>query len=583
AAGVAFVPLDEVEEAAAVVPAVLEAAGVGGLVSSVADDLAALADLDLLLVLDNCEHVLDAVADFASRVGGSRLTLLATSRQSIGVEGERVVAVAPLMADGPQLFAARAASAGVDTDPDHPAVARIVANVDGLPLAIEMAAALTPSLGLDDLVELTAATPSTMRSPIRGAAKRQRHLGALIDWSLDRLVDVDRLAVGDLAVFEGTFTREHAAALIGSQRLTTLPELVDRSLLVADTSDGRARYRMLRTVRERVWQRHDDREATSERHADIVSTFVGLLDDGLQTDDEATVHGELLERYADLRSAHAWARRRRPELAVGLTACTYNWAHSRQIADPFRWADELGAGGHGGEPAVALAMAQARFLDGKADEALALLGQVVDRSTGRIRLAVHETIGDINLALGRLDESIDTNVELVRLSEKADDIHYAVIGLVGQAIGHRYGGRRSEAERLLDVIGSVAAVAPTDRGWCRYARAEVIGDEDVEGAADDFRVATELADTVGNRFLGGVARVSLSALRARAGAPEASIDDLVETIVEWRQRGMRSYLETSLRNLVILLHRVERDREAAELLGALDRWAEFDTFGDEAR
>jgi predicted ATPase/DNA-binding SARP family transcriptional activator len=586
--GAVFVALDALDDPAAVVPAVLDGVGLGSIAGAEEDGLAQLAAMDLLLLLDNCEHVVDVVAAMLDRLLAGRMRVLATSRQRLGIDGERVVVLAPLGSDGVgsdgvRMFVERANAAGVVVDPDDHAVAEIVRNVDGLPLAIEMAAALVSSHGIDDLAGATHSEIDRMRSPRRAGPERQRDLGRLIDWSLDRLDPETRDAVHRLGVMEATFDARTAASILGEHGPRLVHDLVDASLLIADTGGRSAEYRMLRTVRDRV-KRSCDPAAWAEIEAHHAVTFTDALrelDRTMRTGDEPTAHHGVLRSYADLRAAHAWSSVHRPELAADLTRHLYNWALTRQYGDPFRWAERLLVDDRPAPP-VAVSVAQARFFVGRADESVALLDATIDRTDGPDLLPLLEALADITMGLGDLDRSIEASRRLMDAAAAADDIRYLVIGWVGVSISHRYAGRREIALSMVDEVMGLRATAPSDVGWCHYTRAEVVADDDVDGSAADLRRTIELADSVGNRFLGGVSRVALSALRARAGEPEASLHDLVVTIEDWRRRGMRSYLATSLRNLAILLDRIDRNTEAARLLGALERSAGFDSFGDEA-
>ncbi|BCB78970.1 hypothetical protein GCM10022251_43200 [Phytohabitans flavus] len=177
--------------------------------------------------------------------------MLATSRESLAVPGETLFRVAPL--DPPsaaQLFAARAAAAGTTIDPDDPAVAAICARLDGLPLALELAATRVPALGvrvlagrLDDRFRLLAAAG-------RGVPDRQRTLRAMIDWSWELLDEPQRAALVGLAVQPGGATVEAAEAICaGPDVPEVLAQLVERSMVVAERSTaGDVRYRLLETV-----------------------------------------------------------------------------------------------------------------------------------------------------------------------------------------------------------------------------------------------------------------------------------------------------------------------------------------------
>jgi predicted ATPase/DNA-binding CsgD family transcriptional regulator len=207
-----------------------------------------LRDQKLLLCLDNCEHLLDPVAELVVALQSScpEITVLTTSREPLDVPGEVVRRVPPLtVSEGPELFVERAGF--VPSEADAEAIRSICRRLDGMPLAIELAASwlrtLTPrqiEAGLDDRFGLLVRNT-------RGAAARQQTLAASIDWSHE-LLDADERAVfRRLAVFAGGFTLDAVRAVCEDPGvLETLGRLVDKSLVVAEE----ARYRLLETIRE---------------------------------------------------------------------------------------------------------------------------------------------------------------------------------------------------------------------------------------------------------------------------------------------------------------------------------------------
>jgi predicted ATPase/DNA-binding SARP family transcriptional activator len=233
-----------------------------------------------LLILDNCEHVIDAVAELAetllTRCPG--LTILATSREPLGVPGESVRPVEPLLPDqAHRLFAERAAAVRPDADAvvgDKEAVAEICRRLDGLPLAIELAAArlrlLTPRQiadRLDDRFRL-------LTSGSRTVLPRQQTLRAVVDWSWDLLDERERTTLCELSVFAGGWELEAAEAVCTGPAADLLGTLVDKSLIVAapyerDGSES-MRYRMLETIHEYAVERAAEdpglRLAAERRH-----------------------------------------------------------------------------------------------------------------------------------------------------------------------------------------------------------------------------------------------------------------------------------------------------------------------------
>jgi predicted ATPase len=208
-----------------------------------------------LLVLDACEHVIDAAAAFAERLLSAcpGVRVLATSRERLGVRGERTVRLAPLPlgSDAEILFTDRAVVAGPGFVADPAAVAEVCARLDGLPLAIELAAARTAALGaggvlagLDDCLGLLAGG--------RGADERHRSLRAVIGWSYDLLDDEERRFFRQLAVFAGAFTLDAALAVTTAggrgKAADLLGRLADKSLVVHECGTPGV-WRLLDTVR----------------------------------------------------------------------------------------------------------------------------------------------------------------------------------------------------------------------------------------------------------------------------------------------------------------------------------------------
>ena len=234
---------------------------------SMSESLAAvLARRQLLIVLDNCEHVLAAVADLCAALllAADDIRILATSREPVGVAGETRYRLAPLtLPGGPAgigsceaviLFADRARRVDPHftlTPESAPTVARLVRGLDGLPLAIELAAARVEALGVAQLADRLDDRFVLLAGTDRLAVARHRSLAAAVQWSYELLSEQERQVFRWLAVFPGPFTLEAAEAVAGSQAGLAVLHLVDCSLLGPPRAgpDGRARYSMLETLR----------------------------------------------------------------------------------------------------------------------------------------------------------------------------------------------------------------------------------------------------------------------------------------------------------------------------------------------
>ncbi|MEV6828608.1 BTAD domain-containing putative transcriptional regulator [Amycolatopsis sp. NPDC051102] len=281
-----------------------------------ADRLAAgLADRPLLLVLDNCEHVVAEAARLTRRLLGecAGLRVLATSREALGLTGETLVPVGALPADAAErLFTDRAAAVAPGEAPAAGAVTRICAALDGLPLAIELAAARLRTLSADDVAARLGDRFGLLSRGDRTAEPRHRTLRGVVEWSWDLLDADEQLLAGRFAVFAGG-ARPAAVERVCDVPDAVLTGLVEKSLV---EFDGR-RYRMLETIRAFCAERGDDRRAA---HAKYFLDFACTHEPKLRGADQLTALAELTAEHADLHAALRWSAAEAPETALRLIA-----------------------------------------------------------------------------------------------------------------------------------------------------------------------------------------------------------------------------------------------------------------------
>ncbi|UQT57677.1 winged helix-turn-helix domain-containing protein [Streptomyces durmitorensis] len=267
----------------------------------------------LLLLLDNCEHVIGAAAGLAQTLltHCPDLTVIATSREPLGVPGEFVRPVEPLPPDpAHRLFTERATAVRPDFDPDEDAgaVAEICRRLDGLPLAIELAAArlrlLTPRQiadRLDDRFRL-------LTSGSRTVLPRQQTLRAVVDWSWDLLDEPERTVLREVSVFAGGWDIEAAEAVCTGPAADLIGALVDKSLLIAEpTAGGDMRYRMLETIHEYASERAAEtpelRTAAGRRHTAYVRALVEKAEPLLRSADQLPWIQRLETELDNIRAA----------------------------------------------------------------------------------------------------------------------------------------------------------------------------------------------------------------------------------------------------------------------------------------
>lgn len=339
-----------------------------------------------LIVLDNCEHVVDAAVDLVEAIGERcpSVTVLVTSREALLVEGEQVVPLRPMSVGGKpgtsaaaQLFLERAAGALGSFEPDERELAlvdRICERVDGLPLAIELAAARMASMSLHE-IETKLDDCFQLLTRRRGAVERQQSLRTTVAWSYDLLDGDEQLLFDRLSGFPGGFDAAAAAAVGGGPPLgdavdDVLGSLVAKSLLVASRGAHGVRYHQLETIRRFGEERLSARGETLEvrrRHLDHFRTWVRHADTRLKTEQELRSHQAFLDEWHNLRSAFAWAC----ELDDGDAACSiiseaFWWAATRVRLEIGEWCDAAlrlpSAADHPLRSMVAAAGAYAAFM-----------------------------------------------------------------------------------------------------------------------------------------------------------------------------------------------------------------------------
>ncbi|MEP7021644.1 MAG: BTAD domain-containing putative transcriptional regulator, partial [Pseudonocardiales bacterium] len=294
--------------------------------------LAYLTNRCALLVLDNCEHVIDAVATLAAAIleTAEQVTLLATSREALAVPGEVQVSVSPLATPPPgtpaarvldypaaTLFVERAMAVRSDlqlSEADRDALAQVCRQLDGMPLALELAAARMSSLSLTDLADRIGDRFGLLTSGPRTAEARQRTLRATVEWSHALLSEPEQQVFRRLAAFHGGWTLEAAETVVVGEGISAgavldvLDHLVNQSMVILAPGSP-SRYRMLETMRQYALERLDGSgEGTdvASRHATHFRLVAEAAEQNLRGRGQRVALQRLRDEHANLRAALAW-------------------------------------------------------------------------------------------------------------------------------------------------------------------------------------------------------------------------------------------------------------------------------------
>jgi len=313
-----------------------------------------LAGRQALVVFDNCEHVVDSAAQATAGIleAAPALKVIATSREPLEVGGEVTWAVPPLSeVDALELFTDRARRARPQfslRDEDADAVRSICRRLDGLPLAIELAAARTRGLAPGHIATALSDRLAFLPTGPRTAPQRQSTLRASFDWSYDLLSDAERGLVRQCSVFTGGFDLEDAMAICPAAGVDVLAALVDRSLLLVEANEAPSRYRMLETIREFAAERlakAGEVDLIRTRHRDHYLWLAETAEPNLVGPDQNRWRARLFAEQDNLRTALAWSREQgeAETLARMVAALSMFWLNagglqlSRRLTDLQIW------------------------------------------------------------------------------------------------------------------------------------------------------------------------------------------------------------------------------------------------------
>lgn len=533
----------------------------------------------VLLVVDNCEHVVDAVAELLSTLfeGAGGLTVLATSREPLGLPGERVRPLGPLSlpsgrrrndaaaVDGSEAVRllverARAFAPGFEvTDDNRDAVVELCERLDGMPLAIELASVRLRSLSVQQVLERLDERSSMLTSVNRTEPFRHRTLWNLVDWSHDLCSPEESLVWARMSVFPGTFDLEAAEAVCGDEQvppasvLDIVDRLVAKSIVIAEPHGAVMRYRMLVTIRAYGAGLLDDRgewSATKRRHRDhylartatVVEQWCGPL--------QSQRLMEMRRGHPNLLAALEWSVATPGETQVAATLGSllrFHWHAGGNLSDGRRWLDRILALDERPTPERGDALWVAAWVctvQGDQEAAAQYLAACRDLAAvlddELLRARADQWTGLLQLFTGDLDDSIASYRAAATVLEKHGEVAAVQMVLFQMAHAETYNGAPDSGLATCERVLAISR----ERGeqWCRAYTHWVAGlchrhRGEPEAALAAAKEALELQREFQDGVCVGLTVELMSWLACEAGDLERSAELAGAASAVWLQHG----------------------------------------------
>jgi len=547
---------------------------------------------EVLLVVDNCEHVLETAADLVERIVQQcpGVSVLATSRQPLSVEGEHMVVIEPLpVNDATRLFADRAQAGRPDFNFDvQPidAVAEICRRVDCLPLGVELAAARMRVMSAPDVVRRLDRL-DFLRGTVRGAPARQQSLAATIDWSYRLLVEPEQELFARLSVFAGSFDLDSAHAVCGpdgsrdEDTLELLAGLVDKSMVVVRSITDRTRYSVLATLRaygrERLQEQGID-DQLAKRHALYFTELAEQTGAGLHTAQERDWVERMLPDYDNLRAAFERAMSD-DEFGMGmrLVASVAELIGLRIGFEVAEWAERLVAVADPAHPlfvAVVGMAARGAWNGGSPLRARELAdvvnGRIPDRGAARIAYPA-----DVQADMALFSDDpyaawVHWDSEALRARREGDPIRLvqsvSALAVCQAALGNPDAAvpATEESVAVADSTGN-----PTAQSMAYFSLGYLLKKSEPERALFLFDEAARLAGDVQNRWWFGIALMEGAATRAVHGDPAEAARMFIDVLDHWERLGDWVEQWVGLRYITRFLARLGAEDDAVFLHGAI--------------
>jgi len=549
----------------------------------------------LLVVLDNCEHLGDGVAGWASGILSEcpGVRVLATSRRQLGVRGERIVALSPLRVpafgaslaeveqlDAARLFVERAGEAKATfrlTEANAAGVSRLVRLLDGIPLAIELAAARVRVLSPAELADLF-----EQSGPIGGFEPLRR----AIAWSYGLLSDGGRTALNRASVFAGDFDLAAAQAVIAAEPISVpevvelLAGLVDQSLLIADERDGATRYRLLETIRQYAHEHLDatgEGDETRRRHAEHYAQFASAAAEGLRGRDEIVWTRRLEAELDNLRAALGWSVAvGDADLALRLVASLSAAAFTGIGYDAATWAAVVvampGARGHHLYPEVLAWDGFATMTAGNAEAGMRTCLAAVDAASRagtdeRSVLRVFRPAMTVASWSGQVEETLRLFERYAESARAAGDDGERASALAGSGVLLAQAGDLAAAKTRTDEAVTLARQLGNPTTLCSAAVCAGIArmTSDDAPALQFFIEAIEVAEQIGNQLIIGASLGNRAWIHTQRGEWRQAAPLAARSLGVHHRAGDRAWFRHWLGLSVVILEATGSDEASATL------------------
>jgi predicted ATPase/class 3 adenylate cyclase len=576
---------------------------------------------ELLLVLDNCEHLIETCAELSLHflLACPKLKIITSSREALGIEGETVYRVPslslPSAQDGvlaagdgvmseimryeaPRLFAERAARANpqfVLTRDNAPHVLQICRRLDGIPLAIELAAARLKMFTPGQIAERLDDRFKLLTGGSRTALPRQQTLRALIDWSYLTLNETEQKVLRALAVFSGGWTFEAAEAVAGeSEAMDGLSGLVNKSLVNVEERDGESRFRYLETIRQYAMEKLlESGEAVKarDRHLAYFMDYARRAEEQFSTSQRALWVNRLEVEHDNIRSAVGWGLENNPEAALQMVcSLAAFWLSRRYMTEGCNWCQ------------AAISRAEASSLAGpdvdqkraRAYSALARLsihrgehqaGQMAARESVALARQVDDPLqlaralhslgmastfcGDIELAF----ESLHESESLCRTSGYTDDLAevlqslaYATLEVHGPTAADQLQSYLEESLALSQGSVDPDAAVRTEGLLARLAFYR----GDMAEARTHADLMLDLHRELGDQLSVTGHQTQMGHVARQTGNYREALALYRETLPDWQKMGHRGAVAHQLECFAFIARAQEQGERAVRLMGAAE-------------